>query len=357
MKIPQPIQKIWKNPWFKFGLRLGCTILLFFILFNSLDKSISLASLFHKLSNVDSGLLMIGVIVGLFCNVISCYQWQCLLAGEHIQIDLRRLINLYFVGIAFNHFLPTGMGGDVVKAYYAGKENENFSGSTSAVIMSRITGFVGMLFVALPTILICHPIFTSSIILLFLFSCLAVCAGLSVAMLIVTLLPKLAGKWSKIALTKTVVRAGETIRESCTRPRFIGQAVFFGAIFHLCAALNYYCYAKMLHIPADINFYLVAIPLASLIAFLPISLNGYGLREGTLVAIFATLHTSASTTLAVALLVDIQVLLFGVLGSLIYILMGQRLFKTQPDQHKLSQHQTYTTTHQLYQSNTRRQQP
>jgi uncharacterized protein (TIRG00374 family) len=348
MRIPQPIQKTWRSPWFKFGLRLGCTILLFFILFNSLAKSVSLASLFQKLSNIDSGLLMIGIIIGLFCNVISCYQWQCLLAGERIQIDLRRLINLYFVGIAFNHFLPTGMGGDVVKAYYTGKDGDNFPGSTSAVIMSRITGFVGMLLVALPIIISCHSLFTSSLITLFLFSCLVMCAGLGGAMLVVTLLPKLAGKWSKIALVKTVVRAGETIRESCTRPRFIGQAILFGAIFHLCAALNYYCYAKMLHIHVDINFYLVAIPLASLIAFLPISLNGYGLREGTLVAIFATLHTSASTTLAVALLVDIQILLFGVLGSVIYILMGQRLLKTQPDQHKLSLHQTYATSRQLH---------
>jgi uncharacterized membrane protein YbhN (UPF0104 family) len=119
------------------------------------------------------------------------------------------------------------------------------------------------------------------------------------------------------------LKVGKTMHTSCTRPRFIGKAVFFGAIFHLSAALNYYCYAKMLNIPVSINFYMLAIPFISLVSFLPISLNGYGLREGTLVALFTTVHAPASTVLLTALLIDVQALLFGVIGGLIYITMGR----------------------------------
>ncbi|GER86012.1 hypothetical protein KDW_01740 [Dictyobacter vulcani] len=49
------------------------------------------------------------MIIGLIGVMLSSYQWQSLLEGESIHIDLKRLINLYLVGIAFNHFLPTGM--------------------------------------------------------------------------------------------------------------------------------------------------------------------------------------------------------------------------------------------------------
>jgi uncharacterized protein (TIRG00374 family) len=325
-----------KNTWLKFGLRLGCTVLLFFILFNATAKSISLASLMSKLAKLDSGMLLIGIIVGLFCVIISAYQWQCLLDGEGIHIDLRKLTNFYLVGIAFNHFLPTGMGGDVVKAYYAGKEGQNVVGSTSAVIMSRVTGFFGMLCVAIPAIIIWHSIFAPSLIVPFLLSCVVMCTALCGTLLLVTLLPRLAGKWVKIGIVASVIKMGKTIRTSCTRPHFIYKAVLCGIIFHLSAALNYYCYAKMLNIPASINFYMVAIPFVSLVAFLPISLNGYGLREGALVAIFATMHAPASVVLLTALLIDVQTLLFGAIGSLIYITMGRRQRTAQKAQTALT---------------------
>src|SRR5579859_4203187 len=171
-------QKALQNTWLKFGLRLGCTVLLFFVLFSSIAKSISLSSLLSKLSTLDSGMLLISIIVGLFCIIISAYQWQCLLEGEGIHIDLRKLVNLYLVGLAFNHFFPTGMGGDVVKAYYTGKEGQNVAGSASAVIMSRVTGFIGMMFVALLAIILWRTLFAFSLIAFFLLACLVICTAL-----------------------------------------------------------------------------------------------------------------------------------------------------------------------------------
>jgi uncharacterized protein (TIRG00374 family) len=330
------LQKALKSTWLKFGLRLSCTVLLFFILFNSMAESVSLSSLVTVLSTIDSGMLLISIIVGLFCIIISAYQWQCLLDGEGIHIDLRKLVNLYLVGIAFNHFLPTGMGGDIVKVYYAGKEGQNVSGSASAVIMSRVTGFIGMMFVSIPAVILGHTLFASSLITLFLLACLAVCAALGGALLLVTLLPRLAGKWVKTGIVGSVIKMGKTIRKSCTRPHFISKAILFGTLFHLSAALNYYCYAKMLNVPASINFYMVAIPCISLISLLPVSLNGYGLREGALVAIFATIHVSATVVLLTALLIDVQALLLGAIGGFIYITMGQRRLAEQNAQTSLT---------------------
>ena len=280
---------------------------------------------------MDNGMLLIGIIIGIFCIIISAYQWQCLLEGEGIHIDLRKLTNLYLVGIAFNHFLPTGMGGDVVKVYYVGKEGHNVSSSASAAIMSRVTGFFGMMCVSIPALIVWHMIFAPSLITFFLLSCLAMCTALGGISLLMTFLSRLAGKWVKIGIVASVIKIGKTLRTSSKRPRFICKATLYGLIFHLSAALNYYCYARMLHVPVSINFYLVAIPLISLVSFLPISLNGYGLRESALVAAFATLHVSASTVLLTALLIDVQGLLFGVFGGLIYITMGQRHAKAPTD--------------------------
>ncbi len=318
------VQRALKSKRLKFALRLGCTLLLFAFLF----KSVPWSTVLTKLHNMDAGILLISLILGIFGVIISSYQWQSLLDAEQIHIDLRKLVNLYLVGIAFNHFLPTGMGGDVVKAYYVSREGRNSSGSTSAVIMSRVTGFFGMLLISIPTLLFRHDLFSKGITISFLLSCLAMCGALGGVLLLVAVLPHMTSRWSHLQhlrIFSSLVNIGTTIRASILRPRAMGTAIIFGGLFHLGAALNYYCYAVMFqlhHVP--ITFFMVAIPFVSLISFLPISINGFGLRETAIVALFATVHISPATSILIALLMDLQVLLFGLVGGCIYLVIGGR---------------------------------
>ncbi len=316
-----PTPKTQRYKWLKLALRLGCSTLLFTFLF----KSFSWSAVLQQLSHLDDGGLVIAVMVGMSGVMISAYQWHSLLAAEHIHIDLKKLVNFYLVGLAFNHFLPTGMGGDVVKAYYVGKEGNNTAGSVSAVIMSRITGFCGMLLVSLTVLLLWHSLFTHQLTLIFLVSCLALCGALAGVFCAVLLLPRfLQGKCFRRPLFLSICNTGNTIRKSIAQPRSMATATLFGALFHVSAALNYYSYATLMHIPVPVTFYLVAIPLVALSTVLPTSINGYGVRESTLVFVFSTVHVPGSTALALALLADVQTLLFGVLGGCIYLMMGVR---------------------------------
>lgn len=155
-------QKKKKKGWLMTVLRFAGTILLFALLFKNLD----VAKLGSAFLQINPSIALVGLVVGVYTLVVSAYQWQCLLNAEKIPLDLTKLINLYMVGIAFNHFLPTSMGGDAVKIYYVGRESRNMPGSASAAVMSRITGFFGMLLVAYPALLIFHEEFTRR-----LFSC------------------------------------------------------------------------------------------------------------------------------------------------------------------------------------------
>jgi uncharacterized membrane protein YbhN (UPF0104 family) len=76
-------------------------------------------------------------------------------------------------------------------------------------------------------------------------------------------------------------------------------------------------------------FFVIAIPFVSIIAALPISINGFGVREGAFVYLFSTIHVPVATSLLLALLVDAQMLLFGLLGGCIYLTMGGK--KNEPE--------------------------
>lgn len=323
---PETTRNATRKKWLSFAFRLVCTIVIFFFLF----RSVSWSSLLEKIRHLDDGELLMGLVVGFSGVLISSYQWQSLLDAEKIRIDLRKLINFYLVGIAFSHFLPTGMGGDVVKAYYVGQEGKNVAGSASAVVMSRVTGLFGMLLVSLPALIIWHSSFSNQVIVSFLLFSLAICAAIGGAVFLVTLLPRFVkGKWAEHRLLSPVFKIGKALSRSASRPQSMAIAVGYGFLFHLAACLNYYSYGVVLHLNVPYTFYLVAIPFVSLIAFLPVSINGFGLRESAFVFIFSTIHVAVTTSLLLAFLVDIQTLLFGAIGGCIYLLMDRRKVVTE----------------------------
>ncbi|GCE24733.1 hypothetical protein KDA_02170 [Dictyobacter alpinus] len=311
----------------KFALRLSCTVLLLAFLF----KSFSWSSVLQKLEHLDDGGVVIGVIIGLIGVMLSSYQWQSLLEGEGITIDLKRLINLYLVGIAFNHFLPTGMGGDVVKAYYVGREGRNPSGSISAVVMSRVTGFIGMIIVSVPSLIIWHIAFPQWVVITYGLASLAMCSALFCVFFAVTLLPKfLKGNWARYRIVTSLLEIGMTLRESLRHPQALCAATIFGVLFHLSAALNYYAFAMILHIHIPLPFFLIIIPMVSLVSVLPTTINGYGLRESTFIAILTSLHVDPSSATALVLLTDTQGIFFAVIGGIMYLLMREKKIAGKP---------------------------
>lgn len=308
-------------------LRVAVTLLLFAILF----KSISWSTLWATLLHADRVTLFVGLLVGALGIVISSVQWQRLLKAERITMRLLRLTRLYLVGIAFSHFLPTGMGGDAVKAFYVGREAGNAAGSVSGVVMSRITGFFGMLLIALPVLAIWFSQFTPIVRLWFLLLGLLVGGMIGGAIYLTSFVAKI----SELRLVKkyalaqrtfaTVIRVGDAIRMSIRRPRFLAVATLLGMLFWVTGCLNYYSYALALHIQVPLYFYFVAIPFVSLLTFLPISINGFGVREGAFVYIFSTVHVALATSLLLAFLMDAQVLLFGVVGGYFYLTMSNKV--------------------------------
>ncbi len=305
-------------------IRVALTLLLFALLF----KSLSWSSLFELLGNVRRALVLMGLIIGAAGVVISSYQWRSLLQSERIRFDLADLIDLYLVGTAFSHFLPTGMGGDAIKAMYVGRKAGNTGGAASAVVMSRVTGFFGMLAIATVILIVEYTHFSRALVLEFVLLSLLVGGMMCGALLSVTLLPRmLPGKWSRLVQWKvflSITRIGDALRASATRPRSLAIATLFGVLFWITACLNYYSYAIAIGVSVPLYFYFVAIPFVSLVTFLPISINGFGVRESAFVSLFATVHIPAASSLLIVLLMDAQVIFFGVLGGCIYFMLNKK---------------------------------
>lgn len=317
-----------KKKWGSFTLRLFMTLLLLVFLL----RSLTWATLFAAIKQTTYVFLLLGVLIGVVASIISAYQWQILLRAEQIRVGLARLFKLYLIGIGFSHFLPTGMGGDVVKAWYVGRASGNYAGSASAVVITRLAGYFGMQLVAFSALLLFHRSIARSLVLWAILLSLLVGSMIGGVLLLTTLLPTVLKRTRvKSRVLASVLPVGEALIATIQRPRLLCSVTGVGAVFWVLSVLDYYTYAYALHLSVPLYFYFIAIPIVSLVAFLPITINGFGLRESAFVYVFSTAHVSTATALLLALLMDMQVLFFGIIGGCLYLTMNRedRIIKKQ----------------------------
>jgi len=298
-----------------FIVRAGVMLLFFVFLFREISWSTLLSMLVH----IHHTELLVGLCLGTLGVIFSAYLWHRLVLAESIQTDLARLTSLYLIGVAFSHFLPTSMGRDA----------RNMTGSASAILMSRITGFMGMLLVALPTLIFLHEQFDHELIKRFLLLSLFLTAAIGGAMVVAVVLPKIPGRffhgaWVKNKIVVKVIETGTSMSRLMARPRTMTEAISFGILFWITNCLNYYEYALALGLHVPFTFYLIAVPFVGIIGALPISISGFGVRENLVVYLYSTIHVPTTAALAVVLLMDVQRLFFGGLGGLLYLAMGDR---------------------------------
>jgi uncharacterized membrane protein YbhN (UPF0104 family) len=195
--------------------------------------------------------------------------------------------------------------------------------------MSRVTSYFGMLLIALPSLVVLHSKFSPSTITWFLALSLLMITAIAGAIVVAAILPAASAyllkySWAKTKVFKTIIDTGRAMSITSKRPRTLCTAITFGMLFWIASLTNYYGYAAALNMHISFTFYIIAIPFVSIIAALPISINGFGVREGAFVYIFSTIHVPATTSLLLALLMDAQILFFGLIGGCIYLSMGLR---------------------------------
>ena len=79
---------------------------------------------------------------------LSAYRWYLLLKPLGLKIGFPRILSLYFLGMYFNLFLPTAIGGDAVRVYYLHKEAKRLSHATASVFLDRDLGMGALLLIA-----------------------------------------------------------------------------------------------------------------------------------------------------------------------------------------------------------------
>jgi glycosyltransferase 2 family protein len=286
-----------------------------------------LRALNRRLRTGDTVLLAGAIVLYVAILLLSTWRWRVLLQAQGYRAPLRDLSASYLVALFFNNFLPSNIGGDVIRV----RDSSQLTGSTTAslavVAIDRILG-LGALYLlaagaylaggaevralvgALPALVLLGVLFAT---LAWVFFQPGI-AGRAMALTRLTSIP-----WAR-ARFATVQAAVHVYRH---RMGTVWAAFLASLALQSLFVLYYYDVAQSLRIPLGLPACFLMVPLCALIQTVPVSFNGWGLRESVFILYFRQLGLPRDSALAFSLVAAGLIALLSMTGAVVWTSRGR----------------------------------
>ncbi|HHE55106.1 MAG TPA: flippase-like domain-containing protein, partial [Caldithrix abyssi] len=111
------------------------------------------ARLISVLSNITekNGLFYLALAFGLMIVAIwfLAMRWAVLMKSYRYSLKTTQLFGFYLIGMFFNNFLPTSIGGDVMRIYKLISVTDDRTSAFASVIIERLMGIAATLFMSI----------------------------------------------------------------------------------------------------------------------------------------------------------------------------------------------------------------
>ena len=267
-------------------------------------------------------IFFLGFLIFVGACAVASVRLKLLIGAQDIVVTFSETLPLTFIGYFFNNFLPTAIGGDVVKAYYLSHKTENKVGSYASVFVDRIIGLITMVLMAFAALLFAKKGMVDNTIKYIVYT-ITLCSILAIVFMtnkrlakklsfLLFLVKPLKEKFKKIYGIIHEYQYQKSLMVKSFAISFISQILFFTSLWVVAMSLGG-------RIP--VNDLFIKTPIISMMSLLP-SINGLGLREGSTVVLFGPI-IGQDKAFAVSILWLLVLLCISIIGGIIYAVSPQ----------------------------------
>ena len=268
--------------------------------------------------------VFLSLVVGVGLILLSAWKWRILLQSKGIHVSLFRLFSFSYIGRFFNLFLPTSVGGDIVRVWDLGQHTGQKTEALASVFVERLTGLITLVVVSLlalvagasrtqPPVVIASLIFVAVLVMIILW--------LVLDGRILAILKKLAATKYHFAnkLIAKLEQAHIAISAYKNDHKTLAIVFLISAVFYLLAIINVWVTALAFSQNVSFQDMLLAAPVIMLIMNLPVSIGGLGLMEAAYAMTFALYGYSGTLAISTALLMRAKTFINGIIGGLFHL--------------------------------------
>ena len=289
--------------------------LLFYLMRNNIPEIVG------AIRNANHGLIALAVSIFVASTLIFAKRLQLIFRAENIQVPIHELLSLSFIGYFFNNFLPTSVGGDIVKTLCAARLTKEPMKSVTTILMDRIFGL--FTFVVIPSVsllfflkqigrprvvLIVYSFFAASLF------CFALIFNRNLARkfgFVETLL-------KRVGLDKKAKRVYDGLHDFKNRKLLIFNAMALSVVGQLIGLWIIYLMGMALGAKTAMIYFFLLVPVIQLMSMVP-SLGGLGPREVAYVTLLGP-YIGKETAAALGIVWLGQLLIMSLIGGIIYLL-------------------------------------
>jgi uncharacterized membrane protein YbhN (UPF0104 family) len=260
------------------GAQLKLKILFSLILFASLFifGKVDLTKTIEVASQANLWFLSAAILVYVGSTILNAYRWKLLAAAVGFDRPILQLLQYCFVGLFFNLFLPSTVGGDVSRCFYLSKGTGRYKPAFYSVLADRAVG-IAVLFMFATLGILFGPGASDLPMLMK----LPIFAGTFGVFCVVPLMPllsrKLLGKehW----VTQRFNNSAATVfwKDKRLVAVALAQSVLLQVIIVGCHVLIGWSLGLW---SVPLWYYFIFYPAVAVLGFVTPSFNGLGVREG-----------------------------------------------------------------------------
>lgn len=280
----------------------------------------------------QASLAWIAVALGAYALTVvaSAWRWSLLLQAQDVEVPFHSLFASLSVALFFNNFLPSNIGGDVIRISDTAKRAGSKTLATTVVLVDRGLGLMALVFVAAigATVAVAThhgvmPIWPAWLWAGFI-------AGVAIAG------PAIFAPhaFSRLLRPLTIFHAEwvggriEKLTHALARFRDSPGAImacFAAAIFvQATMVVFYFAVAYALRLDVGLWDLSVIVPISFVVQMLPISFGGFGVREATFSIYFIGIGQPKEAAIAMSLVAQALIMLFSLSGAAVYVSRDHR---------------------------------
>ena len=267
-----------------------------------------------------------GLALSLFLLTVGlmAYRLGIILTAQKASVGVRELFSLTLIGYFFTNFMPSSVGGDLIKGYYISQKVNSKMTSYIAVFIDRVMGVFSLTLIASIAMLIMRRDIEHPFIFWAVAALLLGCIVFVLALLNKRVLKKVAnslglGRLLRLLKVEALIkRAYGAMGVYTTHKKAISKALGLSLFTHFTA---FFCvYLLVVSLGAYVPFVKIFLimPVIIVLCMLPVTMNGLGLREWAFVLFFSP-NIGDAAALSLSLLYLAMFLLTSLIGGIIYL--------------------------------------
>jgi uncharacterized membrane protein YbhN (UPF0104 family) len=302
--------------------KLAVSVVLLVILFSRVDA----ARLWAGARQASLPWLVAALLVYTLNVAASTWRWHLLLRAQHVELPRRTLFSSFLVANFFNNFLPSNVGGDVIRIRDTAPAARSTTLAATVVLVDRGLGVMGLVLIAALGATMAADLHGNRVLPIWpswLWAGLAVGAAVAVpAMYSPAALGRLLRPLTLLH-PEWVGEKIQTLTETLMRFRDKPSSLvgcFGGAVVVQALVVAFYLtVVHALNIPVTATDLAVIVPLSLVVQMLPVSVNGFGVREATFSFYFTRVGLPVESAVLLSLVAAGLTMIHSLSGAAVYV--------------------------------------